>query len=58
MRVLHYLKGTKHWTLNLGGRVAGIAGYTDSDWGADRDDRKSIGAYVFRIGDAAISWKS
>ena len=58
MRVLRYLKGTKHWTLNLGGRVADVAGYTDSDWGADRDDRKSIGAYVFRIGDAAISWKT
>ena len=31
MRVLRYLQGTKHWTLNLGGRVAKIAGYTDSD---------------------------
>ncbi len=58
LRVLHYLKGTKHWTLNLGGQVVDIAGYTDSDWGADRDDRKSIGAYVFRIGNAAISWKT
>ena len=58
MRVLRYLKGTKQWTLNLGGRVADIAGYTDSDWGADRDDRKSTGAYVFRIGDGVISWKT
>ena len=58
LRILCYLKGTKRWTLNLGGQVADIASYTDSDWGADRDDRKSIGAYVFRIGDAAISWKT
>ena len=55
MRVLCYLKGAKHWTLNLGGRIVGIAGYTD---GANRDDRKSIGAYAFRIGDTAISWKT
>ena len=58
MRILRYLKGTKHWSLNLGGLVADIAGYSDSDWGGDPDDRKSTGAYVFRLGDRAISWKS
>ena len=58
IRILRYLKGTKNWSLNLGGRVADIAGYTDSDWGGDRDDRKSIGAYVFRMGDGAITWKT
>ena len=26
--------------------------------GGDRDDGKSIGAYVFRLGDGAVSWKS
>ena len=56
--MLRYLKGTKNWTLNLGGRVADIAGYTDSDWGGDRDDRKSIGTYVFCMGAGAISWKT
>ena len=50
LRVLRYLKGTRRWTLNLGGDIADIAGYTDSDWGGDRDDRKSIGAYIFRMG--------
>ena len=56
-RVLHYLKGTKKWTLNLGGPIANIAGFTDSDWGADCDDWKSIWAYIFRMGNGAISWK-
>ena len=27
MRALRYLKGTKKWSLNLGGRIADIAGY-------------------------------
>jgi hypothetical protein len=58
MRVLRYLKGTKHWSLHLGGHVADVAGYSDSDWGGDCDDRRSTGAYVFRLGDGAISWKS
>jgi len=55
LRVLRYLKGTKHWSLNLGGDVADIAGFSNSDWGGDRDDRKSTGAYVFRMGDRAVS---
>ena len=58
LRVLRYLKGTRRWTFNLGGDIADIAGYTDSDWGGDRDDRKSIGAYIFRMGNGAISWKT
>jgi hypothetical protein len=58
LRVLRYLKGTKHWNLNLAGDIGDIAGFSDSDWGGDRDDRKSTGAYVFRMGDGAVSWKS
>ena len=58
LRVLQYLKGMKTCTLNLGGTIPDIAGFSDSDWGGARDDRKSIGAYVFRIGDGAVSWKS
>lgn len=46
--ILCYLKGTKTWCLNLGGEVADLAGFTDLDWGGDRDDHKSISAYVFK----------
>jgi hypothetical protein len=35
-----------------------IAGCTDSDWTGDRDNRKSIGAHILRLGDVSVSWKS
>ena len=57
-RVLRYLHGTKTRTLNLGGEIPDLAGFSDSDWGGDRDDRKSISAYVFRLGDGTVSWKT
>ena len=37
-RILRYLKGTRGWRLTLGGKMAQIASYTDTDWGSDRDD--------------------
>src|SRR5258708_36996647 len=57
-RVLRYLKGTRGWRLILGGSPPQIAAYTDADWGSNRDDRRSIGAYIVRIGCGAVSWKS
>ena len=35
-----------------------LKGYTDVDWGADEEDRRSITGYVFLLGNAAISTKS
>jgi phage/plasmid-associated DNA primase len=35
-----------------------MIGYTDSDWAGNTKDRKSMGAYVFCIGNTAISWQS
>ena len=35
-----------------------LSGFLDSNYGADRDDRKSTSAYVFNIGSSAISWAS
>ena len=57
-RVLRYLKGTKAWHLTLGGKTPQVAAYTDADWGSHSDDRRSIGAYIIKIGDGAVSWKS
>ena len=57
-RILHYLKGTRGWKLTLGGKSAHIAGYTDTDWGSNCNDCQSIGAYIVKIGDGAVSWKS
>ena len=50
-------QGTKQWC--LGGRVPGGRGLhqlMDADWSSYRGDRRSIGAYVVKIGDGAVSW--
>ena len=57
-RVLRYLKGAKNRRLKLGGKSPGIAAFTDADWGSNRDDRRSIRAYIVNVGDGAVSWKS
>ena len=59
-RVLRYLKTTKTLALSFSfeQRDAQLVGFSDSDWGGDRDDRKSTSGYVFTIGGMAISWKS
>jgi hypothetical protein len=35
-----------------------LHGYTDADYGQDIDDRVSIGAYIFFLGNSPISWNS
>ncbi|KAJ0625036.1 putative RNA-directed DNA polymerase [Helianthus annuus] len=35
-----------------------LVGYSDSDWAACVDDRKSVGAYVFAVGSGVVSWSS
>ena len=35
-----------------------LHGYTDADYGQDIDDRISIGAYIFFIGNSSVSWNS
>uniref|UniRef100_A0A803LBV2 Uncharacterized protein n=1 Tax=Chenopodium quinoa TaxID=63459 RepID=A0A803LBV2_CHEQI len=58
-RILRYLKGTvgkgvmykKHGHLDL-------HAFTDADWGADRDSRKSTSGYFTLVGGNLVSWKS
>ena len=57
-RVLCFLKGTENWCLMLGGSELALAIYTDADWGSHQDDRRSVGAYLVKIGDGVVSWKS
>ena len=33
-------------------------GFSDSDWAGDQDDRKSTSGYLFRVGNATVSWGS
>jgi len=54
---LRYLNRTKEWPLNLGDETV-IAGFSNSDWVGDRDNHKSTGAYVFRMGGGIVSSKT
>ena len=42
----------------LGGNQLEVSAYTEADWSNDRDDRRSIGAYIIKVGGGAVSWKS
>jgi hypothetical protein len=60
-RIAKYLCYTKDYRLVFGtddptGNTQPY-GYTDSDWAADLDHRKSTGAYVFLLDGASCSWK-
>jgi len=57
-RVLRSLKGTKKQRVKLGSKSPGLAVFTDADGENSRDDRRSIGAYIVRIVDGAVSWES
>lgn len=35
-----------------------LTGYSDADWAADLDERKSTTGYVFTLNGGAISWSS
>ena len=45
---LFYQQGEENW----------LNGYTDADYGQDIDDRASVGAYIFFLGNSPISWIS
>jgi len=57
-RVLRYLKGTVNKGITYMGSKRTFAGYSDSDFAGDVDDRKSTGGYVFLLHGGAISWKA
>jgi hypothetical protein len=65
--VLRYLRGTIDYKLTYGStphadttgsQLPALHGFCDSDWGADRDDRRSVTGYVFMLGGGAVSWQS
>jgi len=59
MHLLRYIKGTK--TLGVTYRKTKneeITGYSDSDWAANVDTRRSTTGYVFFLCGGPISWRS
>ena len=57
--VLRYLKGTKELKIKYNGASdAGLIGFSDSDWGENRDDCHSTSGHVCLMANGAISWAS
>ena len=55
-QILRYVAGIKDLALKYSKLpLFVLSRYSDSDYGGDRDDRKSTSAYVFSIGSGAIS---
>jgi hypothetical protein len=58
-QVLRYIRGTLDFgILYIKGESSVIFGFTDSDWGSDPDDSKSISAYVFQSTGGPVTWYS
>lgn len=58
-RVLKYLKGTKDLKLLVGSKSElELNGFADADWAGDINDRKSTSGFIFKLGDAVISYAS
>eukprot|EP01018_Ginkgo_biloba_P015850 Gb_34468 [translate_table: standard] len=56
-RILRYVKGTtNHGIFYEKNDALKLAGYTDSDWVRNKDDRKSTSGYAFIFCSGAISW--
>jgi len=56
-RIFRYLKGTIDLALCYRKSSPYLTGYSDANYATD-PDRKSVSGYVFKLGGAAISWKS
>jgi len=57
-RVLRYLNNTRDFGIIFDGNSDHIlTGYTDSDWGSNLADRKSISGYIFHF-NGPVSWNS
>lgn len=59
-RILRYIKGTLDYKLVYkdDNNEIDLCGYADSDWANDRNDRKSITGYTFKLFGCNISWST
>ncbi|KAL3634153.1 hypothetical protein CASFOL_021207 [Castilleja foliolosa] len=58
-RILRYLAGTINYGLNfVKPKNINVTGFSDSDWAADLDDRRSTTGYCVYVGGNLIAWSS
>lgn len=57
-RVLRYPKGSLDLGLVYKQTEEKLIGFSDADWGNDVNDRKSYSGYVFKLGNAGVSWEA
>ena len=60
MKIFQYLLHTKEWGITYGGQGCGLCmeAYTDSDFGACLDTRRSVSGAVLMLAKGTISWHS
>lgn len=59
-RVLRYIQKTIDLSMvyNRDEKAKLLIGYTDADWANDKNDRKSVSGYVFKVMGNTVSWSS
>jgi hypothetical protein len=55
--LLRYLKNTENLSLMFKKFGQELVGYTDADWGASMNDRRSYTGSVFNFANATVSWE-
>ena len=57
LRVVRYMKGTRNFSLNLGGdNPTQLLGFSDASYGMCPDTRRSTSGYCFTLGSGIVSW--
>ena len=57
--ICRYLVGTKSYKLVFrGDSQKGLMAYVDSDWAANKDTRRSVTGYFFKLADCIFCWQS
>ena len=62
-RVVKYVLTTKNWRLKMNTsnnceKDWKIKAYSDSDYGGDRDTRRSVSGYIIMVNGCVVSWRS